>query len=57
MIRIKALFPRGQCGLCVWCVEKGDRGRRRKEIKDFWEMENFHLECGGEEWEKKMYFV
>jgi len=31
-------------------VRKGDRGRRRREIEDFWEMENFHLECGEEEW-------
>jgi len=38
-------------------VGKGGRERRRREIKDFWEMENFRLECGGEEWERKMYFV
>jgi hypothetical protein len=40
MIKIRALFSRGQCGPCVWYVEKRDRGRRmrrrrRKEIKDF----------------------
>jgi hypothetical protein len=38
-------------------VGKGDRRKRRRFIRDFWEMENFHFECEGKEWIKKYYFV
>jgi hypothetical protein len=43
----------------VWYVGKRDRKRRmrmrrrRRKIINFWEMENFHLKCGGEEWKNK----
>jgi hypothetical protein len=39
----------------MWYVGKGDKKRRmrRRFIINFWEMENSHLECGGEEWRKK----
>jgi hypothetical protein len=32
------------------------RRKMRRFIRDFWEMEISHLECGREEW-KNMYFV
>jgi hypothetical protein len=33
-------------------VGKGGKKERRRFIKNFWEMENFHLECEGEEGKK-----
>ncbi len=39
----------------MWYVGKGDKGKMKmkRKIRDFLEMENFHLECGGEEWKIK----
>ncbi len=42
------------CGM--WGRGIKEVGRMKRFIRNFWEMEIFHLECGREEW-KNMYFV